>query len=80
MKLLWQQLDQLLRRRELAMAGETPTELRVGPLADGIVVLAAPYRLFLDWYPLFSRDYTGWLELDWRLTRLSGCLMFCGGR
>src|SRR5271170_1613172 len=73
MRRLWQQADQLLRRRESALADGSLQELRVNHLVLGIVLLAAVYGFFMGWYALFSRQAPEWRQLAadvWKMPTL----------
>src|ERR1051326_7489859 len=63
MRQLWRQIDQLLRRRESALADGALREVRASYLAVGIVLLAAAYGFFMGWYAVFSRQVPEWRQM-----------------
>jgi hypothetical protein len=60
MRQLWRQVDQLLRRQELALADDALRDVRASYLVVGIVFLAAAYGFFMGWYAIFSRAVPEW--------------------
>jgi hypothetical protein len=73
MRQLWQQVDQLLRRRESALTNGALQEVRASYLAVGIVLLAAGYGFFMGWYALFSRIVPEWRQVAadvWKMPTL----------
>jgi hypothetical protein len=73
MRQLWRQVDQLLRRQELALADDTLRDVRASYLAVGIVLLAAAYGFFMGWYAIFSRAVPEWRQVAadmWKMPTL----------
>ena len=73
MRQLWRQIDQLLRRRESALADGALREVRASYLAVGIVLLAAAYGFFMGWYAVFSRQVPEWRQMAadmWKMPTL----------
>ena len=73
MRQLWQQLDQLLRRQESALADDALHDVRASYLAVGIVLLAGIYGFFMGWYAIFSRAAPEWRQVaadTWKMPTL----------